>query len=327
MIRRHLWAVAFIAGACGCSSDDDQGSADRSLDAGAGDVDLSDVGADLDGSEDTEEETNDSINDSEARVDCAAFASPVELGELPPEVDEASGLEWSELAPEVLWVHNDSGDQARVYALSLSGELIATLTLAGVSARDFEDMSIGRCAEGTCIYVGDIGDNARSRSSIEIHRFRLPEVLSGDASVEVETIRRAYPDGPRDAEALVVDGSGDVYVLSKESGEFGVYRTSFDGGSGVMAAVGRTSLSGIPMGAAQTITAADWSAEYGLLIRTYATVGHAPDALLDAPESWRFESVPTGLELQGETVAWRGDGYVHVSEGSSPPIHGVSCER
>jgi hypothetical protein len=83
-------------------------------------------------------------------------------------------------------------------------------------AKDVEDIAVGPCAAGTCIFVADIGDNAKKRSHLEI--MVIPEGATFVSPVQaLEKLTLAFPDGPRDAESLAIDpASGDLLILSKE---------------------------------------------------------------------------------------------------------------
>ncbi len=48
----------------------------------------------------------------------ASFTAGTEVALLPASLGEVSGLSHSRTNPDVFWVHNDSGDQPRVYAVS-----------------------------------------------------------------------------------------------------------------------------------------------------------------------------------------------------------------
>ncbi|WP_168220704.1 hypothetical protein [Streptomyces sp. RFCAC02] len=128
---------------------------------------------------------------------------------------ESSGLQSSGIHPGVYWTHNDSDDTGRVFAVDGStGETVATVTLAGVEARDVEAISLGPDGD---LYVGDIGDNFDGAwSEVYIYRFPEPETLA-DITVEPEVFTVTYDDGPRDAEALMVHPvTGRVYIASKK---------------------------------------------------------------------------------------------------------------
>ena len=77
-----------------------------------------------------------------ARAQCPVFEPGVSLGTLQlSAIDEASGIAASRTNPNVLWVHNDSGDSARVFAIHIDGTLLGTYSLSGASATDWEDIS------------------------------------------------------------------------------------------------------------------------------------------------------------------------------------------
>ena len=113
--------------------------------------------------------------------------------------------------------YGDSGHRAELYAVGSDGRTLATLTLAGVEARDWEALAAGRDDRGRpALFVGDIGDNQGVWPSVTVYRAAEPARLR-DATVPAQAYRLRYPDGPRDAEALLVDpGSNRLYVASKE---------------------------------------------------------------------------------------------------------------
>ena len=53
------------------------------------------------------------------------FSEPTDQGEVKnPAINEASGIVASRKNPGVLWTHNDSGNDAKIYAISTSGETL-----------------------------------------------------------------------------------------------------------------------------------------------------------------------------------------------------------
>lgn len=137
-----------------------------------------------------------------------------------PMLPEISGMAASVLHPGIVWVHNDSGDTARVFALDVNTcAIVAIVQLAGVTAYDFEGISMGRDPTGTPeIWVGDIGDNARLRRTVALHRFAEPLLLT-DQTVGVQSVTVTWSDGARDCEALMVEPipNGRVFLVSKEA--------------------------------------------------------------------------------------------------------------
>jgi hypothetical protein len=138
---------------------------------------------------------------------------------------ESSGLALSRRHEAVLWTHNDSGGGPQLYAVGSDGRTLAALTLRGAEARDWEGMATGRDDRGRpALFVGDIGDNNGVWPEIAVYRVPEPASLR-DATVPAVRYRLRYADGPRDAEALLVDPrSNRLYVASKDASGGSLYR-------------------------------------------------------------------------------------------------------
>ena len=158
-------------------------------------------------------------------------------------VVEASGAVVGKRSPDVIWTHNDSGT-AYLFAFDTSGAVKARVALTGVKVTDWEDVAIGPCPGGSCMYAADIGDNDRRRRSLTIYRFSEPR--PGDTGVTItDTWQLTYPDGPHDAEALFVAPSGDMFIIIKEDGDSaGLYRAPApkDGAAATLRRVGQLPL-------------------------------------------------------------------------------------
>ena len=143
-----------------------------------------------------------------------ACARAVTVATLPRVLRETSGLAASRRHPGILWTHDDSGGEPVVYALDAMGRIVGAVRVTGARNLDWEDIALGPCASGDCLYIGDIGDNAAARPEVEI--YRVPEPAPGDArTAPAERLTLTYPDGPRDAEALYVLPDGAIYIVSK----------------------------------------------------------------------------------------------------------------
>jgi hypothetical protein len=142
---------------------------------------------------------------------------------LPAAARESSGLAGSPTRPGVLWTHNDQGNPPYLYAIDDSGRLLQTVRVP-VRAIDWEDVASGTCPGGSCLYVGDIGDNDANRDAITIYRISEP-AAGATASGPVVALQARFPDGPADAESLFVVPSGDLYVVTKgRRREIALYR-------------------------------------------------------------------------------------------------------
>lgn len=137
------------------------------------------------------------------------------IGELPAMLDEASGIVVSRRDPSVIWAHNDSEGTATLYALDHAGRLLAEIELPAAGTQsDWEDIAIGPCPAGDCLYIGDIGDNLHDRDDRAILRMAEP-LIDEPGTLAVDRFPIRYPDGPVDAEALFVMPDTSVYIVTK----------------------------------------------------------------------------------------------------------------
>ena len=243
-----------------------------------------------------------------------------------PAATELSGLVLSRSQRGVLWTHNDSGDRPRVLAVGLDGSLLADVALTNAEAFDWEDIA----AAPGALYVGDIGDNLDQRESIVVYRIAEPRVR-GPAPIpgaaQAQRIELRYPDGARDAEALLRDpASGALVIVSKAStGRSRVYVAA-------KPAPGTTSTmrhrATLRLGPGETVTAGDVSADgRTIALRTYTTAfvwTRKPGESVAAALRRKPCTAGAGLlaEGQGEALALAADGraFYTVPEGEAPAI-------
>jgi len=140
-----------------------------------------------------------------------------------PGLSEGSGVAASRRTPGILWAHNDSGDPT-LFRLTAQGAVTGRVRVTGAQVEDWEDIAVGPCAQGTCLYIGDIGDNSGSRDHITV--YRTPEPTSEDRETRpVEVFQATYPDGAHDAEALFVTPQAEVFIITKgDPGPVALYR-------------------------------------------------------------------------------------------------------
>lgn len=272
--------------------------------------------------------------------DCPAFADAETTGNLESvELTEASGIVASRKHAGVLWLHNDSGDSARVFAASTTGKHLGTFTLAAVQAVDWEDIAIGPgpTPNADYLYLGDIGDNAAQRPEIRVNRLLEPMVSSGQSPVtvsisDVETFVLSYEDGAHDAETLLVDPvSGELLIVTKQAvGPSLVFRAGpLPSGGGSVTLTQTTSLAfGVsPLLGSNLTTAGDISASGAFIaIRSYTHAflwRRGPGQSVSAALGGEPCPIPLLLQPQGESLGFAGDGqgYYTVSEGTGPPLH------
>ena len=138
-------------------------------------------------------------------------------------VPEASGLAVSRRVPGRLWTHNDSG-KPLLFALDVRGVVTGRIQVTGALVEDWEAIAVGPCGSGSCLYIGDIGDNSGRRQRITIYRLPEPDAASGTVKV-ADVLHATYPDGPHNAETLLVGGDGRLHVVTKaDKGAARIYR-------------------------------------------------------------------------------------------------------
>jgi hypothetical protein len=153
---------------------------------------------------------------SDAAV-CRPASPLVTLAPLP----EASGLAIGR-SPARLWMHNDSG-APELIAVDPGGTIAGRVTLTGARVDDWEALASGPCGKGSCLYVGDIGDNDASRKQVTV--YRVPEPAQASGSVPAEALHATYPDGAHDAETLLVAPDGTLFIVTKgDTGHVAVYK-------------------------------------------------------------------------------------------------------
>lgn len=152
---------------------------------------------------------------------CSIWSEARVLGYLDTNLlPEASGLSQSQMFPERFYHHNDSSRSFQVFLSTEQGHITDTLDL-GIALRDVEDIDVGPCPQGSCVYLGDIGDNLRQRTNLELYIF--PEQETYAQPLSVKKIYLEYPDAAHDAESLAVHPDGTLYLLTKAS--FNLFRS------------------------------------------------------------------------------------------------------
>jgi len=245
---------------------------------------------------------------------CSAYGAVTHLGAIPAKLPELSGLAASRSHPGILYAHNDSGDTARFFAINDKAQITAEMDLTGATAIDWEDIAVGPCPSGSCVYLGDIGDNGMNRAGYTIYRVAEPDVLATDGSatsVTYEPFPFVYPDGKHNAETLLVHPSGRVFVVIKVAGEAGVYEMPSPLTPGVQATLQR--LSAVTPSTARELFTGGSFHPCGdrLLLRTYEFLYELSDGSDGGPLGV-FQAppvmVPVAQEVQGEAVTYSLDG-------------------
>lgn len=342
-------ALSALVVACGSTAPvvDDEPTEDASVaseasasDAARSDASVADARADgsRDGSSDTSTDASDSGADAgevDAAVTCPVCTypgAPVSGGNVAASgLVEISGLAASRVHANVLYAHNDSGDVARIFQLGTDGSAKNVISVTGATAVDWEDIAVGTCPTGSCVFVGDIGDNGKNRSDLKL--YRMPEPSLTATTVAADAYPLSYPDGAHDAETLMVDSAGAVFVLTKETiGQVQLFAFGVPGVPGTPMVGRQVAKITPPNFGFPAVTGGDF---FGgpcprMVIRTYAAVmlfegvkGEGPGEL--AARGFRTLTAP--LEQQGEAIAFAADGksLFTASEGTSVPVYRFGC--
>lgn len=157
---------------------------------------------------------------------CTGALRAAERGLGPPEIagliidaelSEISGLAVSRRHREVLWAVNDSGNAARLYAMSARGHRLAALDVAGATNVDWEDLAAFSRNGKHYLLIADVGDNGGVRATHELLLVEEPGTIADAVVTPVARLTFRWPDGARDCEAMAVDAArGEILLLSKK---------------------------------------------------------------------------------------------------------------
>jgi hypothetical protein len=246
-------------------------------------------------------------------------------------IDEASGIAASQRNPGILWTHNDSGGEGKLYALGADGSFRCDFLLAGIKNRDWEDIAVGPGPQTgvSYLYIGEIGDNNSKYPFTYIYRFPEPTVPTDGAPVHgtistVATITVRYPESSRDAETLMVDPkTRDIWIISKREKAVRVYKAAYP--QNVTTPITLEFILELPVLQACGGDIASNGAT--ILVKNYLTIYYwrrdekdTIETALARPAS----TLPYIPEAQGEAVCWdyKGEGYYTISEQkNNEPVH------
>lgn len=252
-------------------------------------------------------------------------------------LDQPSGLGASRINRDVLYVQSEKNRQTMVAVSENDGQVLGKYSVTIPNVYDWEDMAVGPCPAGSCIFAGDIGTNSgyaeKPDNIMSVVRVREPDLASGETSGTLtgDYFPYVYPDGRRpDAEALAVHPvTGEIYVILKTStGTSPVYKFPDPlPKPGVISTLIKVADLTLPIvngkaNSAQITAAAFHPRKNRLLVRTYTKVYE----FRSERQSWlpftgeRVELTDT-VEAQGEAIEYEADGtsYFTLSEKVAAP--------
>jgi hypothetical protein len=257
--------------------------------------------------------------------------------------------------PGVIFGLNDSGHEPLLFAFDSLGRARGLWDVAGARNRDWEAAALGPCGAagsgGSCLYIGDVGDNDARKTSQSVYRVREPtvpplDVGPSDAIARLTNVSRVdfrYSDEPHDVEAMYVARDGSILLITKRrlldeqrrprpALIFRIPATAWDS-SGMVIASLVDSLPLVPGSAeGRQVTDASLSMDGKLLaVRTYSEAFvYAVDSASGLP---RRDVVPGTCRIdwlrqrQGVGIGWWWDQrrLVLTSEGRNAPLYVVAC--
>ena len=157
--------------------------------------------------------------------------TPLATLEGPPGSREVSGIVPSRQWPGVFWVHNDSGDETRIYPVGRDGKLFKSarsvdkpgVLIGGVINSDWEAIALD--ASGRVI-IGDVGNNSNGRRDLALHYVVEPEPTAGFGGLlksvfvrypEQKTWPAAKDDFNYDCEGIFTKGDTVYFVTKRRS--------------------------------------------------------------------------------------------------------------
>ena len=238
-------------------------------------------------------------------------------------LNEASGIDNSQLNRNIFWLHNDSGDSAQIFAIDGNGKHLGRFSIKNIENRDWEDITVGPGPGNgqSYIYIGEIGDNEALCDLKYIYRIKEPRIdlnkTPYDSIIQdVETITYKYPDGARDAETLMIDPlTKDLIVVSKREKNVRVYVLSFP--QNTESTIIPKHIATLPI---TQITAGDISdSGMKIVLKNYENIYYwtrKPGQSLKDAFSQNPNRLPYIAEPQGEAICWSSDekGYFTTSE-------------
>ncbi|MFM7320495.1 MAG: hypothetical protein ACKO5K_03090 [Armatimonadota bacterium] len=128
-------------------------------------------------------------------------------------VSEISGIVASRRFPGTYWVHNDSGDRARIFAMDAKGTVLMPpflkggyrigaddskdpkpqwpgLPVDGATNYDWEDIA----TDGDHLFIADTGNNGNARRDLAVYVLSEPNPLAVESAHVLRRIPVAYPD-------------------------------------------------------------------------------------------------------------------------------------
>lgn len=232
-------------------------------------------------------------------------------------INEASGIADSKINPGYLWVEEDSGNPPQLYLLDHTGSSVKKIYVKGASNIDWEDIALanGPDVAKKYLYIGEIGDNDAVHTISAFYRMEEP-LASTDTVRSFDLIRFSYADGPRDAEAFLVDdASKDIFIITKRDAKARVYKIGYPYSTATV----NTAIFVQDLPYTGVVSAAASNDGKSIIVKTYPALYHyartAGETIAQTLQK-TFTTLGYQLEPQGEAVGFALDnsGFYTLSE-------------
>lgn len=255
-----------------------------------------------------------------------------------PDLREASGIVASKCQPNVYWTHNDSGDNALIYAIDGTGKNLGVWRVEGANNRDWEDIAAVKSGDTCYVLIGEIGDNDRKHQRMAVFRVQEPTVTPGSSATSAKVPATTadssvtyitYPSERHDAEALLAHpANGQVYLVTKSNNtpsHIYKFQPRFEGETQVLERVGEVAVPAIPNG---SVTGGDISPDGKRAVLCDYFAGYEltlPEGSTSFDDIWKQRPIRVDLGEReiGEAVAYSADGsfVIAVSEKRYTPVN------
>jgi hypothetical protein len=168
---------------------------------------------------------------------------------------EMSGIVKSKRRDNLYWVHNDSGDSPRIFAITAEGASVlptySKFSYYGDAEEegkeqwqgfevlyannvDWEDIAI----DDNYLYLADIGNNANRRRDLAIYMVSEIDPTASTRTAVIKKLHVVYPEQTEyppddlhyDSESLFVFG-GKLYLITKHRASAGIFSQSWEAGA------------------------------------------------------------------------------------------------
>jgi hypothetical protein len=141
---------------------------------------------------------------------------------------EASGMIHSRQETDLLWVVNDGGNPAELFAVATDGRDLGRVAIDGAVNTDWEDLAGFTWQGRSHILIADVGDNRAERPAVQIYVVAEPaRHAAGRFPSKVPIVWQfdfTYEGGPRDCEGAAVDvQSGQILLVTKRTAPPQIY--------------------------------------------------------------------------------------------------------